>query len=201
MEREERRDGVRLAGTRPIELFREMVAGALAHQRVKADPMAEYYLSSLLSEFVSSKRMNDEPLAEIYLKALNSGKAEQGRLLKQLGDISLFTSGFFSESLKRKIVDIDYYISMGAASYATLASIHDINSRSSTLADLFTELSEKFGVFVDVLNEVSERSRLTDSRDILRVYERWLRTKSRQAGRILRESGIEPVDMPLAPVQ
>ncbi|MEK7772963.1 MAG: hypothetical protein AAB307_01340 [Deltaproteobacteria bacterium] len=180
-----------LTSIRPIEHFKEMVGAAIEHQRIKTNESAEFYLSSLLSDFVLRERLSDEPLAITYIKALNAGRELQMHLLKQLGDISLFTSGFFSDSLKRKIVDIDYYILMGRASYGYLSSIH----REKDVSVLYSELAAKFKLFVDVLAEVSERSRLTSSKDILRVYERWLRTKSRQAEKILRDLGIEPMDV------
>ncbi|MBI5810676.1 MAG: hypothetical protein HZB21_05770, partial [Deltaproteobacteria bacterium] len=112
-----------------------------------------------------------------------------------LGDISLFTSGFFSDSLKRKIVDMDYYISMGASAYASLAAMHKDERGAALMAGLFAELSDKFKVFVDVLAEVSEITSLTSSKDVLRVYERWLRTKSKRAERTLRALGIEPLEV------
>ena len=37
--------------------------------------------------------------------------------LKQIGDVSLFVSGFFSDSLRRKLVDVDYYVSIGGVAY------------------------------------------------------------------------------------
>ncbi len=177
---------------RPIDHFKELVATAIRHQKVRTNEMAEFYLSSLLADYVFSEKISSEPLAITYFKALSSGREAQARLMRQLGDISLFTSGFFSDSLKRKVVDIDYYISMGVTSYSYVASLHKEHGTESPMTSLFSELAGKFNAFVDVLTEVSEKSRLTSSKDILRVYERWLRTKSRQAERILRELGIEP---------
>lgn len=189
-----------LTQMRPIEHFKEMVATAIEHQKIKTNESAEFYLSTLLSDFLRRERLLDEPLAVTYIKALGATRELQIHLLKQLGDISLFTSGFFSDSLKRKIVDIDYYILMGEASYGYLASIHRERYGPRDVSVLYSELAAKFKLFVDVLAEVSERSRLTSSRDILRVYERWLRTKSRQAEKILLDLGIEPVAVSTKPV-
>ncbi len=157
--------------------------------------MTEFYLSSLLASFVETKRLSTEPLAITYIKALESDRELRGRLLKELGDLSLFTSGFFPDSLTRKIVDIDYYIAMGASSYDHLASIHNNTEVESALGTLFSELALKFKLFVEVLAEVSERCRLTSSTDILRIYERWLKTKSQRTEALLRELGIEPLDV------
>jgi len=182
----------------PIEHFKEQVASAIKSQKVKTNEMAEFYLTNLLASFVTSTRLTNEPLAFVYLKALNSTRAVQIQQMRQLGDISLFTSGFFSDSLNRKIVDIDYYMAMGAASYSFVASMH--KSDNEHASGLFSELARKFAAFVDVLTEVSQRSRLTSSKDILRIYERWLRTKSKLAEKALRDIGIEPQKVGTKPI-
>lgn len=184
-----------LTEMRPIEYFKEMVATAVKHQRIRTCETTEFYLSTLLADFTSSEKLGAEPLAITYLKALESDRSMQGRLLKDLGDIALFTSGFFSDSLKRKIMDVDYYISMGASAYANLAAMHKDDRGVALMSGLFAELSDKFKVFVDVLTEVSETTSLTSSKDVLRVYERWLRTKSKRAEATLRALGIEPLEV------
>jgi hypothetical protein len=184
-----------LTDIRPIEHFKGLVTEAIKHQNIATDEMTEFYLSSLLASFVDSKKLSTEPLAITYIKALESDRELRGRLLKELGDLSLFTSGFFSDSLTRKIVDVDYYIAMGASSYDHLASIHNNVEVENSLGTLFSELAHKFKLFVEVLAEVSERCRLTSSTDILRIYERWLQTKSQRTEALLREIGIEPLDV------
>lgn len=182
-----------VTGINTIEHFKEMVTLAIKRQKVRTNETAEFYLSSLLASFVTSERLLDEPLATAYLKAMGAAREVQFQQMRQLGDVSLFISGFFSDSLKRKIVDIDYYMAMGSASYGFVASMHK-SDRNGHVSGLFDELARKFAAFVDVLTEVSERSRLTSSVDILRIYERWLRTRSRLAEKVLREMGIEPQD-------
>jgi hypothetical protein len=192
-----------LTEIKPVEHFRELVDTAIESQRVETTDMARFYISSLLASFVTPQRLTGEALAIRYLKALNSGRAEQATLMRDLGDVALFTSGFFSDSLKRSIVDVDYYVLMGAASYGFLAAMYeDAGARDSGAAHppLYSELSGKFDCFVDILSEVSERSRLTSSGDVLRVYERWLKTGSALAGRILRDMGIDPVEVGTRPV-
>ena len=189
-----------LTELKPIEHFKELVATAIRAQKVKTNELAEHYLCTLLTSFVTSENLASEPLAVTYIRALNAEKTIQLRLMKQLGDIALFTSGFFSDSLSRKIVDIDYYILMGTASYGWLALMHGEGKSPDSVNALFSELSGKFTAFVDVLTEVSDKSRLTSSKDILRVYERWLRTKSKQAEKLLRGLGIDPLVVSTKPV-
>lgn len=177
---------------RPVDHFAELVTSAMEHQRIKAGELARLYISTLLASYVTSARLTDKPLAVRYLEALAMGRAEQTARFRELGDMALFISGFFSDSLKGKLVDIDYYILLGANSYGYVASLH---RDGADTAGLYEELSEKFKLFVDVLSEVSERCRLTSSTDILRVYERWLATRSAHAAKILRDQGIEPLDV------
>ncbi|HLC19147.1 MAG TPA: hypothetical protein VJM57_09070 [Thermodesulfobacteriota bacterium] len=185
---------------KPLEHFKELVSDAIRNQGVDADELTEFYLSGLLESFVAARKLSSEPLAFTYLKALGSDTTEKSYLLKELGDVSLFTSGFFSDSLKRKIVDIDYYIDMGSGSYGWLAGLYGERKKTGELGALFSELSKKFKPFVDVLAEVSERSNITSSKDILRLYERWLYTKSRRTEAILRELGIEPCHVTTKPI-
>jgi hypothetical protein len=107
--------------------------------------------------------------------------------LKKVGDLSLFISGFFSDSLNRSLVDVDYYIQLGECAYGSLARRGD-----DTFTDVFDELAEKFAAFVDVLGEVSERTALSSNADLLRLYEKWVRTKSRRSGDLLVARGIVP---------
>jgi hypothetical protein len=60
------------------------------------------------------------------------------------------------------------------------------------LSPIFEELSEKFVAFVDVLSDVSARTSLTNDADLLRLYEKWVRTGSRRNGDLLVENGIVP---------
>ncbi len=184
----------------PIEYFKGLVKNAIEHQRLKTDEMAEYYLSSLLVSYVSSENMSKEPLAITYLKALNidADKATQASLMKQVGDFSLFMSGFFSDSLKRKIVDVDYYSAIGSSSYGSLAALHRGNKKS--LFRLFTELALRFNAFAEIISEVSETSGLTNPNDILRLYEKWLKTGSKRAEKRLKELGIEPIGVATGPI-
>ena len=112
---------------------------------------------------------------------------EQRARLRSLGDLSLFVSGFFSDSLNRKPVDVDYYVSMGEYAYGSLSRFEE-----ASLASIFGELASKFCSMADVLADVSERSALTSNADLLRLYERWLRTGSRRDSQLLVEKGIVP---------
>jgi hypothetical protein len=174
----------------PSEYFRELVESAIQHQRLATREMTAFYLVNLLTGFVHFDRGDataaDQPLGVRLARALQDEGARQRDELRHVGDHSLFISGFFADSLNRRLVDVDYYIVLGEKAYASLAQQGD------RLGDVFDELAAKFPAFVDVLCEVSERSALTSNTDLLRLYEKWLRTNSRRSGDLLASRGIVP---------
>ena len=174
----------------PTEYFRELVESALQHQHVAAGQLTSFYLVNLLSGFVHLDRSaapDDEPLGVRLAKALQAAGVQQRDGLRRVGDLSLFISGFFSDSLTRRLVDVDYYIQLGELAYGSLARHGD-----EALGDVFDELAGRFPAFVDVLCEISERTCLTSNADLLRLYEKWVRTKSRRSGDLLAARGIVP---------
>ena len=177
----------------PTEYFRELVESALTRQQLRPHELTSYYLVDLLCRFVRPDRRipfaddTAEPLALRLGRALESGGMEQRARLRNLGDFSLFTSGFFSDSLSRRSVDIDYYVSMGEYAYGSLSRRDE-----DALGDVFAELARKFVPFMDVLSMVSEQAGTRSSVDVLRIYEKWLRTGSARDGQRLADQGIVP---------
>jgi hypothetical protein len=173
----------------PTEYFRELVESAMQNQHLAAGEATSFYVVNLLGAFVHLDRSpaaGDEPLGVRFVRALQSGGSAQRDGLRKVGDASLFVAGFFSDSLKRGLVDVDYYILIGERAYGSLAR------RDQALGDVFDELADKFTAFVDVLGEISERTALTSNADLLRLYEKWLRTGSRRSGELLATRGIVP---------
>jgi hypothetical protein len=177
----------------PAEFFKGHIESALARQQLRASGLTSYYLVDLLCRFTrpdSRIAFNDdqrEPLALRLRRALEAGGLEQRARLRNVGDFSLFMSGFFSDSLRRRAVDVDYYVAMGEYAYSSLARRDE-----DAFGEVYAELGRKFVPFMDVLSEISERTGQTSPRDILRLYERWLRTGSARAGQQLAQRGIAP---------
>jgi hypothetical protein len=178
------------------EYFKGLVEQAFKHQHVDTNVMVSFYIVNLLVRCIAAEETSngDEPLAITFTKATHSSLAEQSIIFRRIGDLSLYLSGFFAESLSRKLVDVDYYISLGKASYSTLASLETGAGGQTPFADVYQELAGRFLTFTDILTEVSEQCRLTSNENILRLYERWLKTRSELVARMLREIGIEPLD-------
>jgi hypothetical protein len=174
-----------------VEYFKELVDVAIEHQHLHATELASYYVVQMLAAFAErpagEPSTDDRPLAIRLAQALDSGGAQQRVGLKQVGDVSLFMSGFFSDSFKRKLVDVDYYATIGGYAYQALSRVE-----SDAIAAVFAELGEKFLGFVDVLAEVSERTQCGSNADLLRLYERWLKTGSPRSGQLLVERGVVP---------
>jgi len=174
-----------------VEYFKELVDGALSHQGLATQELTAYYVVQLLASFLQRRVSCDQdsgtPLALRLGRALDSAGIQQRASLKEIGDVSLFVSGFFSDSLQRKLVDVDYYVSIGGCAYNALSRVEN-----DAFAAVYAELGEKFVGFVDVLAEVSERTSCSSNTDLLRLYEKWLKTGSRRSGQLLVERGVVP---------
>ncbi|MGE3842836.1 MAG: hypothetical protein AB7I50_14770 [Vicinamibacterales bacterium] len=170
------------------EFFQGQVERALTHQRLGALDLTRYYLVQLLAGRARSEApRGEEPLALWYGRALETGGSRQRAELRGLADHALFVAGFFSDSLMRKLVDVDYYASLGRCAYQHLSQFP-----SDSFAPAYAELSERFLAFADVLTEVSEQGGTTDARDLLRLYERWLANGSSRNAQRLARLGVTP---------
>jgi hypothetical protein len=170
------------------EFFHDAVTAAMRNQRVDSSELTEFYLVNLLSDYARTP-IDDAPLALRLSEAATALPEERARHLREIGDQSLYVSGFFSDSLQRSLVDVDYYIRIGGSAYAQLARM---SACGKPFGAVYVELSGKFPLFVDVLAEVSKGSALTSDRGVVELYERWLRTGSDWIERRLRALGVLP---------
>jgi hypothetical protein len=182
------------------EFFKDALHGALEKQQLAVEDQTEYYVVNLLTLFSRSEALYDhtaqgahlKPLVVMLAEALEApSPGDRNRGLQRLGDVSLFIAGFFSRSFARKLIDVDYHIAMGGRAYATLAETLG-RGRGRVLGSVFRELATKFQPMVDALNEVSETSYSHSDKDILRLYEMWLKTGSRRCYDILKRLGVDP---------
>jgi len=182
------------------EFFRDAVQGALQSQRVELGGQTEQYVVNLLTLFARSEALFDQtpegprlrPLVVLLSEALEARTAQERCAgLQRLGDVSLFVAGFFAQGFARKLIDVDYHIAMGGRAYGVLSESVQRTGRQA-LGPVFGELAAKFQQLVDALNEISESGYQHSDRDILRLYELWLSTGSRRAGRLLAKLGVAP---------
>ena len=190
------------------EFFRDALHDALSHQHVAVEGETEHYVVNLLTMFSDTdalyerhanngasardSRTHLKPLAIMLGEALEAPTNEaRFRGLQRLGDVSLFIAGFFSAGFARKLVDIDYHIAMGGRAYSALAE-GLARTRSRVLGQVFAELAVKFQPMVDALNDISETAYQHSDKDILRLYEIWLKTGSRRSYALLKRLGVDP---------
>jgi len=191
-----------VAVTNLREFFHDSVQTALRKQHVAVDDHTEHYVVNVLTMFARSEELYEstpegirlKPLARMLADACAAPSSQQrDETLRRLGDVSLFVAGFFAQSFARKLVDIDYHIAMGGRAYGTLADNLRGSIRGQAFAAVFLELAQKFQRLVDVLNEVAEMAHTHTDKDILRLYEIWMKTGSPRAFAILQRLGVAPV--------
>jgi len=184
------------------EYFHHSINDVAARQGVEIDPHAAHYVVNLLTIFSRSNELYEEhaehyglrPLALMLAEAVNTDRVDhRNYLLQRIGDVALFITGFFADGLAGKAVDVDYYIHMGGNAYDSLSEEIRRTFRGRAFAPVYKELAVKFHVLVDVLNEVADGARESSDVDLLRAYEVWLKTGSRRAESLLRQSGVEPM--------
>ena len=128
------------------------------------------------------------PGIEARMESFHSSRAHRYGKLKRVGDTALFVSGIFMESVHRKLVSSDYYMQLGRTAYAHLSTL----SPDAVPANPFAELAERFPDFVRVLSEISFRDLFRGDVHMLRVYTRWMYTRSESDARWLMRHGITP---------
>jgi hypothetical protein len=186
------------------EFFRDSVSEALSKQSLQAEDHTVHYVVELLAAFTSAETFHASgqetgartlrPLALMLNDAVDAPTAmDRDRAMRRLGDVALFVAGFFPDVFARRSVDVDYCIRMGGTAYSWLAERGRYSAQVRAYGGIFSELSEKFAMFVEVLGEISDLGRNYTSADVLRLYELWIRTGSPRADRRLRELGIQPV--------
>ena len=183
---------------KPSEFFKERLSEAISRAKFSTTEVAEFYLVDLLDRYMvttnlfdkqdSEKHLAVDPLAIQLLKAQEPGVtgSDKIKILKKLGDTSLYISGFFGNSLSRKVVDLDYYREMGALAYRNLSD----SIREESFHDLYQELYSKFSGFVEVLSEVSHDFLTQTDQNLLQVYETYLKTGSEAAKKHLEGKGL-----------
>jgi hypothetical protein len=182
------------------EYFRDALDQALTHQHVSLDAHTAHYVVSLLTLYARTEVSHGDTrpgqrwvsLVDLLAQAADaSTPLERAAILQRLGDVSLFVAGFFAHGFERRLIDVDYHIAMGGRAYGTLAAAPGSGPRRA-LSGVFGELAHKFQSVVDAIGEISDTARVWSSKDILRLYELWLKTGSPRARGLLQQLGVQP---------
>jgi gas vesicle protein len=183
--------------------FHDVVAEAIKARQVEATPSAATYLVELLADHARPDSRAGETLARPLTFQLDEAlhicaPAERFDKLRVLGDGVLYSCGFFGEHFEARGVDQGYVIGIGTTAYGAASSLlHAPSSGPKPRGDdIFRELADNFRAFVGVLAEIAERTvtaGVQGSRDLVKMYERWLKTGSEGLAQELAAHGLVPV--------
>ncbi|MBK9293746.1 MAG: hypothetical protein IPM57_04765 [Oligoflexia bacterium] len=176
---------------KPQEFFKERVNQVLTRNKISVSENVEFYIVDLLERYMFVNNLDNDPLAIQLLKSQEKGlpEADKIKILKKLGDTSLYVSGFFGDSLTRKVIDLDYYRQMGSIAYRSLSE----SIKDQQFHELYFELHNHFSGFVCVLNEMSHELLPKTDQGLLQLYEAYLKTGSQAAKKYLVDQGLSPV--------
>lgn len=178
------------------DFFEEVVGGAMKAKGLKTSEGAKSYVVALLSELAKPgspvERTLERPLTLLLDEALHTNeRGEKFDKLRTLGDGVLYSSGFFADHFEARGVDTKYVMSIGRTAYETAGSL--IVQEKTTSIDIFHELANDFASFVAVLAEVANATLArgaATSRGIVKLYERWLKTRSETLADALSSHGF-----------
>ncbi len=173
--------------------FDEVLEDALKVRKVDASQSAARYLVGVLADYAHPDEGHPlgKPLALSLQEALvTHAPAERFERLRQLGDAVLYASGFFADHFAARGLETRYVSSIGMRAYVSAGAML---SAGTTKTHLFEELANRFDEFASVFSEVAERTLAQQSsRDLVKLYERWLKTGSETVAGALVEHGIFP---------
>ena len=174
------------------DFFNVLIKTGLSESNIKVSVSVKNYLNDLLQFYILSDHLFSETnssgkkqintIAELYLTR-NISKVNTKNQLKKIGDTSLYLSGFFRESLKRKMISVDYYIQMGQNAYETLGDLQKEG-------DLFKELAQHFTDLVFVLFCIYKKSIGNHYDYLLSLIDQYMDTQSNKVAKELLSHGI-----------
>ena len=178
------------------EFFKLLVEDVVRRQKVSLEEVTEFYVVNLLAEYATAEKLftqdtdgrrEMEALAVLYHRALQQDRDEKIRTLRRLGDVSLFSAGFFRASLNDRIVGPEYYEQMGRNAYGTIAQM----STASAFSAVYHELNQKFSTLVEVLEEIAARGLCASGpQGQVKVFESWSRSGNGRLEAVLVDSGV-----------
>ena len=179
------------------EYFRDGLNEAAKHQKVELDDPTREYLVQLLTSFSArgalvTDELDDlmnEPIGMQVLRAMQAPPTKRFQSLKQIGDYSLYMTGFFSDSITRTLNDEKYFIDLGQGAYRGAASALTRGGDENPFRRLLNDLGSRFVSFVDLLNDVSERC-FNREQDVMRLYDRFTATGSPRVAARLAQMGV-----------
>ncbi|MEZ4462038.1 MAG: hypothetical protein R3E66_20430 [bacterium] len=155
-----------------MAFFREELVIALKETGTQTSEETEAYLVHMLDGFgkltpeVAPALGFDRPTAHMLQEAMEAQGDRRIEIYRRLGDVSLYSCGFFEAKLKRTTVGTQYYHSVGRTAYKSLSTMMAFKQPGGAFDGIFTELSEKFDEVVSALRVLSGRG-IGSSIDVL----------------------------------
>jgi hypothetical protein len=180
------------------EFFCEVVSNAVAEQGYDTTVESKAYVTALLADYATphgGRQFLRQPMGTSLLLAMQSHSAERFNRLRAVGDEALFLSGFFADHLSQRGLELSYASDLGSVAYDAAAQFLR-RLHSSSAPDVFSELARKFGMFVELLQVVSDSLQsqaVRSEASLLELYERWRRSGSNRIGDALVQRGIMPM--------
>ncbi len=182
------------------EHFLNLIQKATVDLKIKTSQPIKNYLVQILVYYAQTQnlfpgRSEDtqqkplDTLAELWLTAHQSPDPIRSDLLKKIANQSLYMGGYFSASLEKKLIDIEYYIQMGESAFLSLSSL----SKSDTQSRLYTVLGSHFNQWIETLHYVAHQDFAQSDVGLLKLYENYLQTGSGSAYARLIERGVTPL--------
>ena len=178
------------------DYFRQQVTDAITEDDLEVTEEARAYLVNLLTFYSRTDHFFEHtpeglglrPLALVYGEALSAkSRIEQAVGLRRVGDVAMFIAGVFRHSLRRKPVNVDYYIAIGGNAYEHLSVACDRAGEQA--GTVFMELGTKFALLARAMARAVEQD-LDRDENLLALYERWRQTGSASCAQRLRQAGI-----------
>ena len=180
-----------LADNNLYDFFEERVGQASASHDIQLTAETCRYLAVLLMRPETALNRSDpQTLAELHMAAATATRLQALRLYRVLGDRALYIAGYFGESLESRPVSLDYYADMGGAAYRRVALLGHSGSQRDPWTEIFEELAQRFHDCLVLVSDVADQNRAAGCRNLVELYDHWLRTRSPNAAQRLSELGV-----------
>jgi len=178
-----------LVNETPMEFFHAAVTDAFARERVSVSELGEFYVVKLLAGERARTSHPTDTLHDLFARAIGETPSRRDELFREVGDRALIITGLWWEHdfHPRRSPKAASLMQLGSSAYWTIG------------AEPFEELAAKFDDVVYALARLSADATLSTTRDLLRLYDVWERTRSPLAARALSRHGLPPSKAERAP--
>ena len=171
--------------------FRERITAASARHETRIPPDVEAHLVALLARGAPGEERHPTLVHQLHAAATAGGPRARRAAFRATGDRALYTVGFEGPHLARRGVSPRYYAAVGGRAYREASVLPGAERRT------LRHLAEGFGRWARLLDTVREETALRTPQDIVRLYDRYRRTRSPLLAERLRHAGVFP--QPAAP--